>query len=369
MENAFKNLATGIARAADNVLLGGAVTKNQRRNAFANLTQAGDFQGAAEFATRHGRDDLAQLSLQRGQQQAQQQAAAQQAEQQKQAAQTQRLVDLAFALDQVPAGQRSDVLQGLIPVFEDQGLFDPEDSANLLQAAQIEGGLSAFAQSSLGVQQQFDNRLDVRQQGETERTALAGEQNTAFANETGRINAQTNRQNANTQAQNAQLDQQRGGGKLSEGERKFATFGKIAEQANASLVDIEQSEGFDPTLVQPNQLNLNRNPKGQAYIAAKQQFIDAIIRPFTGAAVTEFEFKSAERRFFPALGDDPSTIKFKRQLRQDALDAVKAGSGGAFTRLFPESERPATDGSLPQTGGIDFSQSSDDDLLTILGGG
>jgi len=121
-----------------------------------------------------------------------------------------------------------------------------------------------------------------------------------------------------------------GGGKLTEGQRKFATFARLAGNANDKVLGIQNSEGFDPTLVKPDELNFLRTPSGQQYSAAKRAFIDAIIRPMTGAAVTEQEFDSADKRYFPRFGDGEDTVSFKNALRKEAIDAVKAGSTEAF---------------------------------------
>jgi len=142
------------------------------------------------------------------------------------------------------------------------------------------------------------------------------------------------RQNAETARLKAEKGGGSGSGKLTEGERKFATFGKLAENAQTEINRLEGIEGFNPTMVLRGAGNVIRNKQGQSYDAAKRAFIDAIIRPMTGAAVTKFEFDSAESRYFPKLGDDKGTVEFKRRLRQEAIDAIKAGSGGAFEQLM-----------------------------------
>lgn len=126
-----------------------------------------------------------------------------------------------------------------------------------------------------------------------------------------------------------------GGGdrNLTEGERKFAVFGRIAENADSTIIELENSENFNPTLVQPGRINLTRNQDGQKYEAAKRAFIDAIIRPMTGAAVKTEEFNDANKRYFPQFGDDPQTIEFKRAQRKEAIDAIKAGAGASAMQL------------------------------------
>lgn len=124
------------------------------------------------------------------------------------------------------------------------------------------------------------------------------------------------------------------GGKLTEGQRKYAMFARVAESASETINRIEAMEGFDPTTVLPGRLNIARGPEGQAYEAAKEQWIDAIIRPKTGAAVTGFEMRSAKDRYFPRLGDDPATVEAKRRSREAEEQALKAATGGAYEQLF-----------------------------------
>ena len=131
-------------------------------------------------------------------------------------------------------------------------------------------------------------------------------------------------------------------GKFTEAQLKFATFANIAQQNQNNLGALQSGPGFDPTVIKPDVLNTVRTPQAQEYTASKRAFIDAIIRPMTGAAVTKQEFDSADKRYFPQFGDSPKTVQEKAKLRQQAVDSIKAGSNGAFEAIFDEA--PAQSG-------------------------
>ena len=72
------------------------------------------------------------------------------------------------------------------------------------------------------------------------------------------------------------------------------------------------------------------------YDRAKREFVNAILRQESGAAIGQEEFNNADKQFFPQFGDSKETIKAKREARQRAIDGLKAQSQGAFDALFGE---------------------------------
>ena len=73
--------------------------------------------------------------------------------------------------------------------------------------------------------------------------------------------------------------------------------------------------------------NFLRTSEGQRYDQAKRDFINAILRPASGAVIGESEFASAEKQYFPQPGDTPEVIAQKRQNRQTAIMGLKVASG------------------------------------------
>lgn len=66
---------------------------------------------------------------------------------------------------------------------------------------------------------------------------------------------------------------------------------------------------FDPVL------RLARSGEGNQYIDTKRNWIAAVLRKESGAAISESEYAHADRQYFPQLGDGPEQIAQKQRLR------------------------------------------------------
>lgn len=64
---------------------------------------------------------------------------------------------------------------------------------------------------------------------------------------------------------------------------------------------------------------------------AQRDFVNAVLRPESGASISASEFDNARRQYFPQPGDSTEVITQKQQARERELGAlnVMAGSGGA----------------------------------------
>jgi hypothetical protein len=69
----------------------------------------------------------------------------------------------------------------------------------------------------------------------------------------------------------------------------------------------------------------------QQYEQAKSQFITALLRRESGAAINADEWSRYDREYFPQVGDDANVIDQKRAARQVAIDAMKKGAGPVYT--------------------------------------
>jgi hypothetical protein len=66
---------------------------------------------------------------------------------------------------------------------------------------------------------------------------------------------------------------------------------------------------------------------------AERNFINAILRRESGAAISEQEFKNAENQYFPRPGDDIDTIAQKKANRLQSMAALKAEAGKALEQI------------------------------------
>jgi hypothetical protein len=63
------------------------------------------------------------------------------------------------------------------------------------------------------------------------------------------------------------------------------------------------------------------------YEQAKLNFITAVLRKESGAAIGQTEFATEERKYFPQFNDDASTIKQKQEARRLAISAMRQIAG------------------------------------------
>jgi len=69
------------------------------------------------------------------------------------------------------------------------------------------------------------------------------------------------------------------------------------------------------------------SPEQQKVAQARINFITAILRKESGAAIGASEFATAEKNYFPKPGDDAATIAQKQQARKTAIRAMEVQAG------------------------------------------
>jgi hypothetical protein len=68
----------------------------------------------------------------------------------------------------------------------------------------------------------------------------------------------------------------------------------------------------------------------QKYAQAKSQFITAVLRKESGAAISHEEFNRYDKEFFPQPGDKPGAVAQKAKEREVALDAMRRVAGPSY---------------------------------------
>ena len=74
-----------------------------------------------------------------------------------------------------------------------------------------------------------------------------------------------------------------------------------------------------------NKFAMNENDKLAAQ--SMRDFINAVLRNESGAAIAASEFKNAQRQYFPEVGDTPAVLAQKSKNRQVAITAMQAAAG------------------------------------------
>lgn len=118
--------------------------------------------------------------------------------------------------------------------------------------------------------------------------------------------------------------------KLTEGQAKDVGFVQRMNEAESQMQAI-LADGYDPTspsgfgdkmLSRSEWSNFLSSPDGQAFQNAVNNFLVAVLRKDTGAAVTETEWKVYAPLFTPQFGDSPRVLEQKRRQRELAIDAT-----------------------------------------------
>ena len=76
------------------------------------------------------------------------------------------------------------------------------------------------------------------------------------------------------------------------------------------------------------------SPEQQQVDQARRNFISAVLRKESGAAIGVDEYANEERKYFPQLGDSDKVIKQKQDARKLAIQALEAQAGPSGKRLI-----------------------------------
>lgn len=139
---------------------------------------------------------------------------------------------------------------------------------------------------------------------------------------------------------------------------KSAMFANLMNQAEGQLTQIENLTGRksrtlgDVTLGPALQAVGVRGNTDKQLTQAQDQWINAMLRLESGAAIPDSERENYRRTLLPAPNDDPQTLAQKKAARQAAFQGMIASSEGAYSRLRRQQGKGALDGSSGPLAGI-----------------
>jgi len=73
--------------------------------------------------------------------------------------------------------------------------------------------------------------------------------------------------------------------------------------------------------------NYLTSPEFKSYDQARRNFVNAVLRRESGAAIAESEFENANLQYFPQPGDTQQVVEQKRRNRELAIRLIEAGAG------------------------------------------
>ena len=125
---------------------------------------------------------------------------------------------------------------------------------------------------------------------------------------------------------------------------RMTSASKVIDQFEDVGTDVEQSiksavPGLGNFLVTPERQQLDQ---------ANRNFLNAVLRRESGAAISDTEFANGRIQYFPQPGDSPEVLAQKRRNRADALQGIKSEAGPAWERL--QEIRESEEGAQPIAG-------------------
>lgn len=124
-----------------------------------------------------------------------------------------------------------------------------------------------------------------------------------------------------------------------------AGYAKRLEDAESTFGELEKS-GYDPSSVGNSIQKVGLFPgllQGEDVKReeqAKTNFVNAILRRESGAAISKSEFDTANKQYFPQAGDTSAVLDQKKVNRRLAIEGIKAEGGRAYGKsATPEEVR------------------------------
>lgn len=243
----------------------------------------------------------------------------------------------------------------------DSAMLDPKLAEMLGRAMAASQGKALFHQGANGVMDQFSGKETINDVG---RSAIL--ENKAQANN---ANASAGNQAASAALHRAQIPEVQsridlnkskiGKGetitmpdgtvvqtgtmpKLTEIQAKSQLFGSRAAEADRTIRELEGK--YSPAAVNAKlgaesvwgvggalgaAGNYMLSKEGQKAEQAQRDFINAVLRQESGAAIAESEFDNARKQYFPQPGDTKEVLKQKENTRRLAIEGLKVMAGPA----------------------------------------
>jgi hypothetical protein len=82
-------------------------------------------------------------------------------------------------------------------------------------------------------------------------------------------------------------------------------------------------------------LNVTQNPQQQQVEQAQRNFLNAILRQESGAAINQSEFDNGRKQYFPQPGDSKEVIEQKRLNRENVVKSLQVAAGPGMKQVTP----------------------------------
>ena len=133
---------------------------------------------------------------------------------------------------------------------------------------------------------------------------------------------------------------------LTEVQGRSTGFAARADEADKIIKAVGESGKITPSLLKSSAgavpvigggletiTNFATSSAQQQVEQAQRNFVNALLRQESGAAIGKDEFSNAQKQYFPQLGDLPEVIKQKSKNRETAIDALKVQAGPGIQKM------------------------------------
>lgn len=162
-----------------------------------------------------------------------------------------------------------------------------------------------------------------------------------------------------------------GSGKaLTEFQGKSTSFGMRADVASKVIDQVGQGGKVQPSLLKRAAeavplvgeglgmaANQFQSPEQQQVEQAQRDFVNAVLRQESGAAISASEFDNARKQYFPQPGDSAEVVAQKQRNRESAINGfrISAGPGAKNIGGAPAQQqaRPQQPAAAPKVGTVD----------------
>src|SRR3990167_818152 len=127
---------------------------------------------------------------------------------------------------------------------------------------------------------------------------------------------------------------------LTEGERLSQGYALRAEQSNEIIEQLGRRFTGIISVGARFLPNIFKSPERQQFEQAQRNFVNAVLRRESGAAIAESEFENARKQYFPQSGDAPAVVKQKTRNRRTVIGTLNLAGG----RLRQPIQKTTTNG-------------------------
>ncbi len=113
--------------------------------------------------------------------------------------------------------------------------------------------------------------------------------------------------------------------------------------------------------------NYMASPDYQKFDQASRNFLNAVLRKESGAAISPSEFENGSIQYFPQPGDTPEKLALKAQNRATAINAMRRTAGPALQE-GPQIQQPAAQQNYQGADGVTSADLASQDTLPADGG-